>query len=51
MIGLEEDYRDRIWSVKNWFPGLCHDIRHAYMGDREIQLVENSAFYGKKMIL
>ena len=41
MTGLEEDYGDRFWSVKNRLLGMCYDIRHAYMGDREIELVEN----------
>ena len=29
MTGLEEDYDDLYWSVKNRLLGLCYDIRHA----------------------
>lgn len=39
--GIMEDYTDEYWSVKNRLLGLCYDIRHAYMGDRDVKLVEN----------
>ena len=41
MTGLEENYDDRYWSVKNRLLGICYDIRHAYMGDRTITLANN----------
>ena len=41
MTGFEEDYDNRYWGVKNRLLGICYDIRHAYMGDRDIKLVEN----------
>ncbi len=43
MTGLEEDYNDRYWSVKNRLLGICYDIRHAYQGDRNVKLVDNGA--------
>ena len=41
MTGLEDSYDDYYWSVKNRLLGVCYDIRHAFMGDREIKLVDN----------
>ena len=41
MTGLEEDYADRYWSVKNRLLGICYDIRHAYQGDRKVKLADN----------
>lgn len=41
MTGLEEDYNDFYWSVKNRLLGICYDIRHAYQGDRNVKLVDN----------
>ena len=41
MTGLEESYDDYYWSVKNRLLGVCYDIRHAFMGDRDIKLVDN----------
>lgn len=41
MTGLEEDYNDRYWAVKNRLLGVCYDIRHAYMGDRNVLLKDN----------
>ena len=41
ITGLEEDYNDLYWSVKNRLLGICYDIRHAYMGDRNVKLTEN----------
>lgn len=43
MTGLEEDYNDRYWSVKNRLLGICYDIRHAFQGDRNVKLVDNGA--------
>ncbi len=41
ITGMEEDYKDFYWGVKNRLLGICYDIRHAYMGDRDIKLVDN----------
>ena len=41
MTGLEDDYYDPYWGVKNRLLGLCYDIRHAYQGDREVDFVDN----------
>ena len=43
ITGLEEDYNDRYWSVKNRLLGICYDIRHAFQGDRNVKLVDNGA--------
>lgn len=36
-----EDVTDAYYGVKNRLLGVCYDIRHAYMGDREVVLKEN----------
>ncbi len=41
MTGLEDDPSDYFYGVKNRLLGLCYDIRHAYMGDREVVLQDN----------
>lgn len=41
MTGFEESYDDCCWSIKNRLLGICYDIRHAFMGDRDIKLVDN----------
>lgn len=41
MTGWDEDYNDCYWGVKNRLLGICYDIRHAYMGDREVKLAGN----------
>ena len=41
MTGIEDSYDDYYWSVKNRLLGVCYDIRHAFMGDRAIKLVDN----------
>ncbi len=41
MTGLEDDYYDPYWGVKNRLLGMCYDIRHAYQGDREVTFVDN----------
>ena len=41
MTGTSEEVGDLYESVKNRLLGLCYDIRHAYMGDREIVLKDN----------
>ena len=43
MTGLEDDYKDLYWSVKNRLLGMCYDIRHAYQGDRHVKLVDSGA--------
>lgn len=37
----EEDYKDPFWGVKNRLLGVCYDLRHAYMGDREVRVTDN----------
>ena len=41
MTGVEENYDDCCWSIKNRLLGICYDMRHAFMGDRDIKLVDN----------
>ena len=41
ITGLEDDYKDMYWSVKNRLLGLCYEVRHAYQGDRNVKLVDN----------
>ena len=41
MTGTSEEVGDLYEGVKNRLLGLCYDIRHAYMGDREIVLKDN----------
>lgn len=41
MTGFEESYDDCYWSIKNRLLGICYDMRHAFMGDRDIKLVDN----------
>ncbi len=42
MTGLEDNYEDPYWGVKNRLLGICYDIRHAFMGDREVKFVDNN---------
>lgn len=41
MTGLEEDRTEIYYGIKNRLLGLCYDIRHAFMGDREVVFEEN----------
>lgn len=41
LTGFEEIYDDVYYGVKNRLLGMCYDIRHAYMGDRDIVLEDN----------
>lgn len=41
ITGLEEDYNDYYWGVKNRLLGICYDVRHAYQGDRNVKLTDN----------
>ncbi|MBQ8138275.1 MAG: hypothetical protein IJ195_02330 [Lachnospiraceae bacterium] len=50
MSGLEDDYADLYWSVKNRLLGVCYDLRHAYMGDREIIVSDNEEWETMKGI-
>jgi hypothetical protein len=38
---FESDFRDMYYGIDNMLLSICYDVRHAYMGDREIVLVEN----------
>lgn len=40
-ITVEGNFDDFYWGVKNRLLAVCYDIRHAYMGDREVKLVDN----------
>lgn len=44
MTGLEEDYDDCYWGVKNRLLGICYDVRHAYQGDRNVKLSDNGVY-------
>lgn len=37
-----ENYDDPYYGVKHRLLGLCYDLRHAFMGDREVFLEKNS---------
>lgn len=41
MTGFDDDQTDFYYGVKNRLLGICYDIRHAFMGDREIVLKDN----------
>ena len=42
LTGLTDDPgKDMFWGVKNRLLGVCYDIRHAYMGDRNVMFVDN----------
>ena len=40
-IILKGNFDDFYWGVKNRLLAVCYDIRHVYMGDREVKLVDN----------
>jgi hypothetical protein len=37
----DSNFKDPYYGVKNMLLAVCYDVRHAYMGDREVILVEN----------
>lgn len=41
ITGLEEDTEECYYGVKNRLLGMCYELRHAFMGDRDIILEEN----------
>ena len=41
ITGIEDDPNEVYYGVKNRLLGMCYDIRHAYMGDRNILLKDN----------
>ncbi|OUP01669.1 hypothetical protein B5F37_06830 [Drancourtella sp. An210] len=41
MTITEEEHMDVYYGVKNRLLGICYDIRHAFMGDRDIVLEDN----------
>ena len=41
LCGMEDDREDIYYGVKNRLLGACYEIRHAFMGDREIALCDN----------
>lgn len=49
IIGEEEEY-PAFDSAKVRILGLCYDIRHAYMGDREIKVIDNNMTRDKMKI-
>ena len=42
LTGIVEDSDDVYYSVKIHLLGLCYDMRHAFMGDREVFLEKNN---------
>lgn len=41
ITGLTDDQTELYYGVKNRLLGICYDIRHAFMGDRDIILADN----------
>lgn len=41
ITGVDEDRSEIYYGVKHRLLGICYEIRHAFMGDREIILEEN----------
>lgn len=41
ITGLDDDPKEIYYGVKNRLLGMCYDIRHAFMGDRDIVLEDN----------
>lgn len=41
ITGLDDDQTEIYYGVKNRLLGICYDIRHAIMGDRDIVLEDN----------
>lgn len=41
LTGFDEDESYLYYGVQNRLLGICYDIRHAFMGDRDIQLEDN----------
>ena len=41
ITGLNDDQTEIYYGVKNRLLGICYDIRHAFMGDRDIVLEDN----------
>lgn len=41
MTGVEDDPNEYHYGVKKRLLGVCYDIRHGYMGDRDILLEDN----------
>lgn len=41
MSGLEEDVCDEYYAVKNMLLSVCYEIRHAFMGYRDVKKVDN----------
>lgn len=41
ITGLDEDPTEMYYGVKNRLLGICYEIRHAFMGDRDIVLEDN----------
>jgi len=44
MTGSCEDYDDPYYGLKMSLLGICYEIRHAYMGDRELVDIENGVY-------
>ena len=41
LTSFDDDLHDFHYGVKNRLLGLCYDVRHAYMGDRDVVLEDN----------
>ena len=48
MSGLEEDVCDEYYAVKNMLLSVCYEIRHAFMGYRDVKKVDNGV-HGEMM--
>lgn len=44
IVGLDEEPKDFYYGVKTRLLGICYDIRHAFMGDRDIVLEDNGMY-------
>lgn len=41
MTEMEENYSHPYYGIQNQLLAICYDIRHAFMGDREVRMLDN----------